>query len=57
MRAALIALVVLLPGCAWLRSPPVECRVPAPPPALLVVPPPLPALPTDLPAAVKHPGG
>lgn len=47
--AAAIALVVALPGCAWLRGPAVECRVPEPPPALLVVPPPLPQLPIDLP--------
>ena len=50
MRAAAIALVALLPGCALMRGPVVCPPIPEPPPALLVVPPPLPPMPVDLPA-------
>jgi hypothetical protein len=42
-----LLLCALLAGCA---TPPVDCRIPAPPASLLVVPPPLPPVPADLPA-------
>lgn len=49
MRAAALALVALLPGCAWLRGPVICPPVPEPPASLLVVPAPLPPVPGDLP--------
>lgn len=46
MRYLLLA--VLLSGCVTV---PCNCRIPAPPAALLEVPPPLPPVPADLPGA------
>jgi hypothetical protein len=42
----ILLLCALLAGCA---TTPVDCRIPAPPAALLAVPPPLPPVPADLP--------
>jgi hypothetical protein len=53
MKTLVLALVLLLPGCAWLRGPVVVCEIPQPPAALLAIPAPLPALPMDLPQAPK----
>jgi hypothetical protein len=42
----ILILCALLAGCA--TTTPVDCRIPAPPDALLAVPPPLPPVPADL---------
>jgi hypothetical protein len=41
-----LLLCALLAGCA---TTPVDCRIPAPPDALMAVPPPLPPIPADVP--------
>jgi hypothetical protein len=47
MTRILLIACALLAGCA--TTTPVDCRIPAPPDALLAVPPPLPPVPADIP--------